>query len=57
MHLFNKKDEMRKWASWMVEGWYLNINITSNVSREGMAHGESLWRKLKSDTKIYGEKN
>jgi hypothetical protein len=40
----------------MEEGWYLSINNTSNVSREGMAHGESLWRKLKSGTKIYGEK-
>jgi hypothetical protein len=27
------------------------------VSREGMAHGENLWRMLKSDPKIYGEKN
>jgi hypothetical protein len=40
----------------MEEGWYLSINNTSNVSREGMSHGESLWQNLKSDTKIYGEK-
>jgi hypothetical protein len=38
------------------EGWYLCMNTTSNVSREGMAHGENLWRILKSDPRIYGEK-
>jgi hypothetical protein len=32
------------------------MNNTSNASREGVAHGENLWRKLKSDTRIYGEK-
>jgi hypothetical protein len=41
----------------MEEGWYLCMNNTSNVSREGMAHGENLWRILKSDPKIYGGKN
>jgi hypothetical protein len=40
----------------MEEGWYLCINNTINVSREGMDHGENLWQKLKSDPKIYGEK-
>jgi hypothetical protein len=40
----------------MEEGWYLCINNISNVSREGMDHGENLWRKLKSDPKIDGEK-
>jgi hypothetical protein len=32
------------------------MNNTSNVSREGMDQGENLWRMLKSDPKIYGEK-
>jgi hypothetical protein len=40
----------------MEEGWYLSIDNTSNVSREGMAHGENLWRMLKSDPRTYGEK-
>jgi hypothetical protein len=39
----------------MEEGWYLSINNTSNVSREGMVYGENLWQKLKSDPKIYVE--
>jgi hypothetical protein len=32
------------------------MNNTSNVSREGMAQGKNLWRMLKRDPKIYGEK-
>jgi hypothetical protein len=56
VHSLNKKDKIRKYASWMEEGWYLSIDNTSNVSREGMAHGENLWRMLKSDPRIYGEK-
>jgi hypothetical protein len=40
----------------MEEGWYLCMNNTSNVSIEGMAQGENLWRMLKRDPKIYGEK-
>jgi hypothetical protein len=40
----------------MEEVWYLSINNTSNVIREGMAHGENLWRMLKCDPKIYGKK-
>jgi hypothetical protein len=31
------------------------MNNTSNVSREGMAHGENLWRMLKSNPKTNGE--
>jgi hypothetical protein len=41
----------------MEEGWYLCMNNTSNVSREGMAHGENLWRMLKKAIQGFMGKN